>query len=235
MLENAEAVTRVSVLNEKECERAYQQIQNLHSQWRSRSDMIPFFTLGTASYLDAGSPEVYEAQVQHDNPVLWKHFSWLYERLKEVLEKQFQLEVVYHEKLSLPGFHIFQYHPLLASFHATKHCDTQYLMIPWDQLGVNPCELLSATLSIRLPAAGGGLNTWPVDYPFGEAPPPSDWQSIVGLNPGEYHAYHEGEMVMHRGMRFHQIATLDGGQPGDERITLQAHGIQDGDKLYVYW
>ena len=50
-----------------------------------------------------------------------------------------------------------------------------------------------------------------------------------------YHPYRIGGLVLHSGHKVHQIAPANDGQRGDERITLQGHGIRCGGVWNLYW
>lgn len=237
MEEPGEMVTRFPVLTPQECQQVREDIYSMKALWKKRSANIPvpFYTLGAASYRDAENWAVFAKLVQEVNPFLKMRFGWLYDRVAKVLTEGLGVEAVYHEALSLPGFHIFQYHRLFEYEVASRHCDLQFLRIPWGKLGIKAVEPWSFTLSIRLPKTGGGLYVWPIHHNDVKGMPPSEWETVLKKTPYEFHEYHEGEMVMHKGLLFHQIAPVKNGQEGDERITLQAHGIQDHEKLYVYW
>ena len=47
--------------------------------------------------------------------------------------------------------------------------------------------------------------------------------------------YRCGELVIHSGLMFHQIAEWKEIIPDDKRITLQGHGLRHGDGWIIYW
>ena len=106
------------------------------------------------------------------NPVLRKHFTWLYDILLEKLSTQFgPCEIV--NELGHPGFHIFGHKPNQVSdpkcakrFEkplASLHVDIQYKehISYWNTYNeVDLEDQLSFTLPIELPTHGGGLWLW---------------------------------------------------------------------------
>ncbi len=42
-------------------------------------------------------------------------------------------------------------------------------------------------------------------------------------------------LVIHSGLRYHQIAPMTGVLPGENRLTLQGHGLWFGNEWWVYW
>jgi hypothetical protein len=230
-------VSRFDVLTLEECHRAYRDIYALQPAWTQRDNLfpVPFYTLGAASYLDARSWEHFHEQARRLNRLLESRFDWLYRKLQQVLAEHLGLDIAYHPDLSRPGFHVFPFDTLSLFDVSSRHRDLQYQRIPWQALGIDACDPLSFTLSIRLPASGAGLYVWLMDHAETGDQAATDWQALPADAPCELHAYREGEMVMHDALLFHQVAPLAHGRAGDERITLQAHGIRDGRTLYVYW
>ena len=75
----------------------------------------------------------------------------------------------------------------------------------------------SFTLPIKLPVHGGGLSIWNAKF---------EKERIL---------YTPGEIFVHPGNLMHQIAGQPFVEPGDQRITLQGHGIKVDGKTILYW
>jgi hypothetical protein len=230
------ALTHIPVLNMHECSAVREVVHGLKSQWVRRA-ATPFFSLGTASYLDAQAGEaIYCEMAQGTNRVLQYHMGWLYDRVTEVLAKHLQAPVSYAPRFALPGFHIFQADPTFESAAASIHCDLQYEKLDWTEFE-NPdfTNSLSFTLSIALPAGGAGLLVWDVERAEILNRPASEIRQLFEVRKPSYEPYRMGEMVLHSGLFVHQIAPMRDIQPDDERITFQGHGICAGDRWYLYW
>ena len=197
------------------------------SHWKRRARGIDFYTLGAAYYLDVhdDGSSVYSLRLGKTNPVLNGLFGGLYELILDRFEKAFDCPFSFHDGLALPGFHIFGPRPgRLASFlnpifferggTIHNHPTPQYLA---NLIGCLENDLPryfdSVTIPLRLPAAGGGLKTWP---------------SGVDNKKSIYRPYSVGKAVHFSGDLWHQIAPY---QPSssvskpDYRITLQCHFV----------
>ena len=95
--------------------------------------------------------------------------------------------------------------------------------------------LLSFTLSVALPARGSGLNTWDIRYDEYRNLNTAERARLRASQIKEYHPYKLGQAVLHSGLQLHQIAPSQEFEPGDERITLQGHGIRRDGVWQLYW
>ena len=233
------SVHEIRLLDDGEADRVWAKVHDLRTDWVQRHDELPFFTLGAASYLDAtnGRFADYQAKARRFNPLLREHFGWLLDRLAERFSEHVGRTAFYDERLALPGFHVFLAHPAFASNTASVHYDLQYQSIDWTEIGAaNADEQRSLTLAVRLPASGAGLRIWDIDA-----------RDMAGLDPDaqrDWRAAHRrptrvrygtGLLLVHSGHHLHQIAPLEDQRPGDERVTLQAHGLPVGDRWLLYW
>lgn len=209
------------------------------AHWRARHGQHPFFTLGTASYLDAreGRFTDYLAMAAESNPVVARRFGWLLERLRLAIETHVGGQAAFHPSLALPGFHIFLFHAAFRQTGAAVHYDLQYELIDWSPIGSPDVGAqLSMTLTIALPAAGGGLLVWNINR-----------RALDGMTPAERVAhsranrvarrepYTVGHVAVHSGHELHQIGPAPDLRPGDERITLQAHAVPVDGRWIIYW
>ncbi|MEI8365334.1 MAG: hypothetical protein WCF65_02855 [Parachlamydiaceae bacterium] len=230
----------IDFLTEKNRCEILDKIYQLKPYWNDRKPM--FCTLGTALYLDATSDFMqYQSRAEASNKILREHFSALYQLLKDVLQKELKNEVAYADFLALPGFHIFSapqsdFELSLIRRNATSiHFDLQFLQAQWPYKDAETSRPISFTATIKLPAAGGGLNYW--DITREEYQPLSDTEKEVLLHSKERHycPYEEGKIVIHDGFTLHQIAVQDKYETGDVRITLQGHAIRCDGTWRVYW
>jgi hypothetical protein len=223
---------RVDLLDQAACNRVVDSVLALRDHWLPRVPLVPFFTLGAASYIDAiGERTHYEALARTYNPILHRHFDWLLERVREAIAGTEGMETVWLEGSALPGFHIYLANNLFSLPVASVHCDRQYQLVDWSAVE-NPdfTSPLSFTLPIQLPRSGGGLNTWNVREDEIEAVKKS-----AAKVPRVFEPYRVGELVMHSGNLLHQIAPSREMEEDDRRITLQGHGIRAGKRLFLYW
>lgn len=228
-------IERIEVLTLAECEQVREQIHALQADWIRRHPGSPFYTLGAASYLD--DPDVYYDRAQQYNPLLTAHFGWVHERVLEKLQAHFKTPVRYYERFALPGFHIFGgSKALLQMGNASVHCDVQYTRVDWSDLPDPDFENpLSLTLTIKLPNSGGGLRVWDIQYAEIVGRSAEELRPIFRERTRHVEPYAVGEMVLHSGHTVHQIAPVENITKEDERLTLQAHGIQCAGTWYIYW
>jgi hypothetical protein len=232
-----DGIARLQLLSRDECHAVRAAIVELRPCWEQRSPEYPFFTLGAASYLDApGDRRRYHAKAREMNPLLARHFGWLYQKLADLLASHFGAPVTYPAELALPGCHIYLSHPVFERPIASIHCDTQYRLLDWT--GVTPADFkaaMSFTLSIALPQCGAGLRVWPVhhDEIAGE-----NLQALVrraGNKSPDYFRYELGQLALHSGHMVHQAAPAERLIESDERMTLQGHALLCQGSWMLYW
>jgi hypothetical protein len=90
-------VTSIAILTEEQCSKAYDSVHALRARWIPRggsAEQSLFFTIGTATYMDAGWPETsrrYYDTAHAYNATLKTYFGWLYELVRSALEQHFEL------------------------------------------------------------------------------------------------------------------------------------------------
>jgi hypothetical protein len=177
-------------------------VLNDRNNWRRRHPVSEFYTVGVASYLDAGNGRFaeYREQAQSSNSLLYKQFECLYQRLASAMCAFTGEPCFYDDELAYPGFHIFlgnDSHELSAS----RHYDLQYRNIDWKRYerpdtGLN----LSFTLALRLPHFGGGLYMWNINEDDLHRFPPQDRREYLHRNrKSTYHKYETGTLIIHNG------------------------------------
>ena len=260
-------------LTPEERDKVEQSVDSLDKCWLNRSTChprVPFWTLGAVTYLEGcDNIKQYHRHRKALNPILRKRFSWLYDILEMKMSKELGDLVICDDDLALPGFHIFGpkkgvtmnktecYY--LEQPLASIHTDIQYKehLSHWKQFKeVDLSQVLSFTLTIKLPTHGGGLYIWDwadfdqemIDtFNFQHNDEKVDvlknkylWDndSVNGYNPQEeplYEEYMEGNMVYFIGHLVHQIAPAKKCLPNDRRITLQGHGIMCDGAWRIYF
>ncbi|EFC83442.1 hypothetical protein [Parafrankia sp. EUN1f] len=200
-----------------------------------------FHTLGTPSYLDLAPdapPGEYDRLAALHRPLLWDRFGWLYDRLGAALTERLAAPVRYTDRYALPGFHLWRTDAIFLRPRAPVHFDLQYQFFDWPA-AVDLSRVLSFTLALRMPVAGGGLNTWEVGYEAYLDAQRRGWIDSAGdlrrFHPLRYVPYTAGELVIHSGHLLHQVAPSTSVSDGDERLTLQGHGIWHFDHWLLYW
>jgi hypothetical protein len=232
-----DTVKDVPVFTDVECAEIRASVFGLRSLWRRRAPEIPFFTLGAASYLDAAHDgNLYPRLAGATNAVLKAKIGWIYQRVAERLESELGDRVRFRETAALPGFHIFLEHEAFKSPIGCVHTDVQFQHLDWSDLGeVDRARPISFTIAIALPKTGAGLNRWIVDPDLPAPPVPERREDLTAGRRKTYHGYTRGFMALHSGFDVHQIAPAPLASAGDERITLQGHGLRSGDTWWIYW
>ena len=233
----ADDMAELAVLDVADCQRALAAIDALRASWTQRHPMLPFFTLGAASYIDAArSRDGYKAAATAGNPLIESRFGWLLECVRSSLESTLGAPVAWNPDAALPGFHIYLAHKMFEQPIASIHCDSQYELVDWTRCGTPDfTRAASFTLALALPRHGGGLNVWDVNR--------SDITGLDNVGIGariraakmSYHSYSTGTMVLHSGNVMHQAAPGRDISPEERRITLQGHCQRVGDRWFAYW
>ncbi len=237
---NTSALHSIPVLTDAECARVRLAVLALRPHWTKRIPSLPFYTLGTVSYIDAvGDEPPYATLVPQGNRVLRLHFGWLYERLLVLLSQALGRPAVFAETtdgpLGLPGFHIHLSDPAFESDIAPVHFDLQYRLHDWRGLSIDRDHPISFTLAIALPQHGGGLRTWDVSLTERRTRADESPEELAQGREAVFHAYRCGHLALHSGHLMHQIAPGIDLQPQDERITLQGHGVYADGLWRLYW
>jgi hypothetical protein len=230
------------LIDEGEAAAIYARLLTLEGNWhRVRKG---FFTLGSPTWLGRPVPPLAH------NELLRTHFGPLLETLRAHLSTLLGAPVEFLRELSLPGFHVFRSidgeDP--TGKPASIHSDWATLLAGLSRalVGTGPLQVadtVSFTLAIKLPASGSGLMFWP-DLTgdavgalatghgvVGEAA----MAHLVGRHDASFTAYRVGSMVRHNGQVVHWIPPLESVRKGDERVTLQGHGIFRKGRWNVFW
>lgn len=249
-------ISEIDSLSSAECGEVRKGLDELRPHWIQRHPKAPFYTLGASNYFDiAFNPLLpYYRFAARFNPVMMERLGWMYQRVTDRLSAHLGEPVAYREGLALPGFHI-----LLAdkSFETATdlthiewfkakgkadivanaiHCDTAHHVVNWgDRAGIDFDNPISITLSIALPASGAGLNHWDFGREKTDGMPQKDLREMLLASDKHYHAYRVGSMVVHSGLRYHQMAAMKELLPTDERITLQGHGVRCNGTWQLFW
>jgi hypothetical protein len=228
-----DTVRHLPILDAEECAAIVDRVHELRSLWVFRQP--GFFTLGRAAYMDCRSPPAREHYLREAgwlNEELLRGFAPLYDNLIATLEEALGEPCRLIEWQAIPGFHIWLGRgiPRIGFDAASVHFDLQYFDLGLDG-GEWPTldEVVSFTLPVRLPQAGGGLNVWDVTHP-----------EQVGWEAWPYKAvsrvpYSVGSLVLHTGHEMHQIAPVERIAEGDQRVCLQGHGIRKDGAWLLYW
>lgn len=225
------------VFSEEECKKIVEGVFELKDSWRHRDQMLdtPFYTLGTAAYLDAREEfEPYTKLAQEENKILMQKFDWIYPRLQEKIQEVMGCETYFDPRFALPGFHVFLSDIFFEDEeYAALHYDIQQEYLDWQ--GEKSEDLISFTISIELPSNGGGLFTWEVYGQETDFMDEEETDAFVRKHERIFHKYKVGNMAVHSGQLFHQMSPMLDVQEEDKRITLQGHGTKIKGKYCLYW
>jgi hypothetical protein len=250
-------VADLPLLDAAECADIRARVEALRPLWTRRHPSRPFFTLGASNYFDiAHNPALpYYDMARRLNPVLMEHFQPLYRKVARALADHLHCMVGYTERLALPGFHVFEADPAFEDVRGLTHrewfarrddpeivsspihCDTPHYVVDWgaEAPQVQMSRPISFTLAIDMPATGAGMYVW--DLRMHEAAGFSDEELHAALAQRRrvLREYRRGNMALHDGMSFHQVAPLRDPRPGEMRITLQGHGVPASGVMRLFW
>ena len=240
---------RIDLLTEKECAEVLSVVHDLIG-YKSGT------RLGAASYRSLPligkqidkypigkqiNKYIYQRRAMKLNPIFRERLGWLYDRLAKTLADALGAPTRYPDDLALPGFHVNQKairEKTVGPFRTgpAPHFDLQWQKIDWGDPSKVDFKLpLSFTLAVALPAKGGGLKTWDIRYDEYKKLNTDEKAKLRAARKKEYHPYTVGQMVVHSGFQLHQVAPTPEFGPGDERITLQGHGIKRDGVWQLYW
>jgi hypothetical protein len=230
---HAETIIHLPILGVQECAATCERIHGLNRLWINRQP--GFFTLGRAAYMDCRSAEDryrYFNEVGELNNALRDNFQPLYAGVGGALQQALGAPCRLMEDRAIPGFHIWRGAgiPRFGFDAGSVHFDLQYLDVglhdgEWPGAG----DVISFTLPLRLPKAGGGLNIWDIHYPE-----PAGWEVRPYKDVSRVN-YTVGSLVLHTGHELHQIAPVEQVEDQDERICLQGHGVHRDGCWWLYW
>lgn len=230
-------LNKIDLLGPLECANIVRKIWYLREFWTHRHVDLPFFTLGSASYLDAVvDKQKYYTQAKISNQMLSQHFADLYIKLYACLATALKAPVAHFEKAALPGFHIFLAHKAFQAPMGSVHTDLQYRSIDWPvSEPLDDYPLISFTLALALPQGGGGLNLWDVHLRDLTELSEAECLKLFETSEPSYCEYQVGTLVIHSGHQVHQIASGKNMVPSDRRITLQGHALFYEGTWHLYW
>ncbi|OGV27196.1 MAG: hypothetical protein A3F18_07220 [Legionellales bacterium RIFCSPHIGHO2_12_FULL_37_14] len=231
-----------------------EQLLNLREKW---SSIRPGFSvLGTPLWLK-GVPA---GQIQATNCILQEHFGNLLEKINIGLAKVLGEPIKSMEGFSLPGFHIFE--SLNGEDPIRPPVELHYDSELWGEIFgqdpklskkynkkefFNPELTLSFTLSLKLPKTGTGLYTWPtlnrdelISYANTlEVSRFATMACLLSQHKREYIPYKIGHFITHNGQVVHWIPPMAISSEtipvGEQRITLQGHGIKHAGVWEIFW
>lgn len=253
---STEWITELELLSEQETAGVRATLHRLREHWIQRHPTAPFYTLGASNYFDIAYNPIlpYYRMAARYNPILREHLGWLYDSLAARLSSHFGEPVEYRANLAMPGFHILLADKAFESaqdlthlewFRAkgkadivanAMHCDTAHLVVDWgSREGLDLQHPISITLSIALPRSGAGLNYWDFGLERTNGLPQKEIRDVLLSNPRHYFPYQAGSVVLHSGLQYHQMAPMRDIVAGDERITLQGHGVRCNGAWQLFW
>ena len=229
-------IEKAEFLTSDECAQIAAKVDSLRAFWESTSPFGRTFVLGAASYIHAigGAGPPYHDRARRLTPILHEHLGWMYTRLVRSLSTALRAPVTLAEGLAPPGFHLFLWDRAMHLLRCSVHCDLQFQAHGFTRFGTpDLAHPLSFTVEIRAPATGAGMNVWSVtrDDPRSRS---TGTEREFEATPPRYVRYGLGELTMHSGLNFHQIAPIVM-SPGESRVTLQGHAVRCDGTWQVYW
>jgi hypothetical protein len=230
------------LLNKEEITEIISKVFKHKDVWKLRANYfeeIPFYSFGAAGYMDLSEhgKDFYKQEFEKTNPILKQEFSDLYEKVFSALKKLYKKDFELYENAAFPGFHVFLNDDVFEIALASRHVDLQYKDIEWQGIEVDPSKSISFTLYLELPKNGGGVYYWDLFYEDLKDYDLQKREEIIHKNERKLKTFNEGDMFIHNGHQYHQIAPFFDIEPEDQRISLQGHAIYAPklDKYLVHW
>lgn len=212
----------------------------LRDKWLVRN--LGFATFGVATYLDvmcSQTPEEsYYERVPQWNAFLRDEFGDVLETVRTAVSRYYGMPARFEAAVALPGFHIFENEGVCVHDRPSQHFDLQHRYLRWP-FGPVTDEVMSFTLPLKLPRMGGALEVWDVteaDMKRYSAMGRNITMETLGrTKPSVRHGYTPGVAAVQLRPVMHRIAPIKATYDGDQRITMQGHGVRDGDGWVLYW
>lgn len=231
-----------NLISKEEIKEIISKVFDHKADWKLRANYfeeIPFYSFGAAGYMDLSEhgKEFYKEEFQKTNPFLKENFSWLYQKVFNNLEKIYNRKFELYDNAAYPGFHIFLNNDVFEIALASRHVDLQYKDIDWQGTKIDPAKSISFTLYLELPKNGGGVYYWDLFYEDLCQMNLKDREEEIHKHEKKLKTFNEGDLFIHNGHQYHQIAPFFDIEPEDQRISLQGHAIYAPklDKYLVHW
>lgn len=216
-------LTALDVFTPDECESIADEVLKLDPYLIDRGG---FWTLGAATYQD--DPRAYPAIANAFNLILDQAFGRMHARVNGVLTEHFDAPVGRMvEGFGLPGFHVFDHTSNGQTGH--PHIDEPFTRVDFG--GLEWAMPFSFTLPVRIPTKGAGVDFW-WDYTDGDI---EHYERFNDLPEPTFEPYEIGKMYIHDGLTPHRIASVAPIPEGEERITLQGHGVHAADGTVIIY
>jgi hypothetical protein len=237
-------IDEVPLLSPEEAHDVVATLDAIRSAWVVRDGKTrAFATLGRATYLDLccgrSTVDEYRARAAEQNEHLRRNFGDLLETVRAKIQNELQQRAVLTSDWALPGFHIFTGQGLRGAGTGGAHFDLQFRELI-GSAEVEADGVLSFTLPVELPEAGSGLRVWPIRPAqlHGSSRSRDGTERLIeylARKPSIYIRYRIGALYIQREPILHCIWNADTILPSDRRITLQGHGLNQGDGFVLYW
>ena len=228
------ALSRHELFSDAECRDLSARVVALRKHWARRGSN-GFFSLGTASYLDAPDNFAgYLAAASKSNAVLRANFDDALETIRAFFEEMLGDRAEIAEDVAVPGFHIFEFNG------SSRHNDLPHTRARFDLQWLNAFPqsdirgTMSFTVLIDKPTGGAAMEVWPLRFSQTTVPA-GPVREYAESHPSRRLAYDGGGMIIHDGHVLHAIGTSEDSNPRGRRITLQGHGALIDGTSAMYW
>jgi hypothetical protein len=233
-------VIDIQVFSETESSAIAQKLEAIRSLWIARG--LGFYTVGVATYLDVmcsdNAEASYYGRLPATNALLRAHFADELDTVSARLAEYFKVPTRWEETVALPGFHVFENPSLTTTERPSQHFDLQHRFLRWP-FGAVTDDVISFTLSVKLPRMGGALDVWNFDESdfkrLEKMGRRTDVEHVGRLKPLQRHRYRVGYMAVQLRPILHRISAIPETFEGDQRITLQGHGLRHNGEMVLYW
>jgi len=230
----------VDVFTPAQCAEIHARLESMRDHWLARQP--GFATIGVATYLDvscsANAEETYYARLAAQNALLRSHFADELEHIRGVMARVLGRPTRFDDAVALPGFHVFEGLGVATIERPNAHFDHQHRYLRWP-FEISSPRVISFTIAIKLPTLGGGLDTWQVTEDeivrLRRMGRDDTLEHLVKVKPVVKYPYQVGRALVQLVTVAHRISTVRERRHGDQRITIQGHGVRDGDTWVLYW
>lgn len=218
--------------NQEELDDIKTKVFMLKDHWKGINDSLETDKLLISRVLPSGAYTKYfsKQEIEANNEMMFKHFSYYYDKIKNKLSSFFNIPINYSHSLQYPGFHIFLNNN--GTNEVTRPLSNFHLdVFPKLRFRLAPGEIQSVTIPITLPSNGSYL----LFNNSGDRSIHNLNRSVSRLKSDKVFEYTTGMMAIWPGNLPHSIGPFTLENSSESRITMQMHINIESDKGTIFW
>ena len=216
-------------LTQEELEDIKSKVFMLRDHWKGVNSQTEDNKLLLSRVLPAGAYSKYfsEQDIASNNEIMFEHFSFYYNKIKDKLSSYYNIPIHYAPNLQYPGFHIHLNNDgdnVVEKSNVSFHMDT----FPKLRKILRFENIESIIIPISLPSSGGKL-VW------NNSAIRTENDRFAELDSDNVFHYTDGMMAVWPGRMWHSIGPFTLMNSSEYRITMQMHVNLRSDQGTIFW